>query len=58
MEMSQRNSLQSYFQQAKLPFIKNGEQEGKTGPIWGLVPVGGKDIGKGVGGECSGNIMH
>jgi hypothetical protein len=21
-------------------FFKNGEQEGKTGPVWGLAPVG------------------
>jgi hypothetical protein len=30
--------------------FKNGEQEGKTGPVWGLVPLRGsrmqeKDIG-------------
>jgi hypothetical protein len=23
----------------KMVFFKNGEQEGKTGPLWGLVPV-------------------
>jgi hypothetical protein len=27
--------------QAKMSFFKNKEQEGKTGPVWGLVPVGG-----------------
>jgi hypothetical protein len=25
----------------KCIFIKNGEQEGKTVPVWELVPVGG-----------------
>jgi hypothetical protein len=31
----------------KMSFFKNGEQEGKTGPIWGLVPVGvGENIRK------------
>jgi hypothetical protein len=35
----------------EMPFLKNGEQEGKTGPVWVLVPVGGKMIqGKGIGG--------
>jgi hypothetical protein len=34
-----------------MPFVKNGEQEGKSGPVWGLVPVGrerisGKDMGR------------
>jgi hypothetical protein len=24
-----------------MSFFKTGEQEGKTGPIWGLAPVGG-----------------
>jgi hypothetical protein len=24
-----------------MPFFKNGEQEGKTGPFWELVIVGG-----------------
>jgi hypothetical protein len=24
-----------------MPFFHNGEQEGKTGPVWGLAPVGG-----------------
>jgi hypothetical protein len=32
-------------------FFKNREQEGKTGPVWGLVQVGGGRIkGKDVGG--------
>jgi hypothetical protein len=26
--------------------FKNTEQEGKTGPVWGMVPVGGEDIRK------------
>jgi hypothetical protein len=25
-------------------FFKNEEQEGKTGPVWGLVPLGGGRI--------------
>jgi hypothetical protein len=25
-------------------FFKNKGQEGKTGPVWGLVPVGGERI--------------
>jgi hypothetical protein len=23
-----------------MSFLTNGEEEGKTGPVWGLVPVG------------------
>jgi hypothetical protein len=42
-----RNSLNSYIQKKKMTFFKNGEQEGKTGPIWELAPVGGVDAGKG-----------
>jgi hypothetical protein len=30
-----------------MSFYKNREQEGKTGPVWGLVPVGREDIRKG-----------
>jgi hypothetical protein len=40
MEMSQRNSLYSYLKQTEIPFFKNREQEGKTGPVWGLAPMG------------------
>jgi hypothetical protein len=40
MEMSLGNSLYSCLIQTKMPFFKNGEQEDKTGPVWGLVPVG------------------
>jgi hypothetical protein len=51
MEMSQGNSLCSYLKQTKMSFFKNREQEGKTGPVWGLVPVGGRRTeGKGIGG--------
>jgi hypothetical protein len=36
----------------------NTEQEGKTGPVSVLVPVGGDRIeGKAVGGEYGGNTM-
>jgi hypothetical protein len=46
--MSQVNFLLSYLIQTKMPFFKDGEQEGKTSPVWGLVPVGeGEDIKKG-----------
>jgi hypothetical protein len=31
----------------KNDFFKNGEQEGKTGPVWGLAPVCMGDIRKG-----------
>jgi hypothetical protein len=40
MGMSQGNSLCSYFKQTKMSFFP-GEQEGKTGPVWGLAPVEG-----------------
>jgi hypothetical protein len=39
MEMSQGNSLYSYLKQQKCLFVKT-QQEGKTGPVWGLIPVG------------------
>jgi hypothetical protein len=29
----------SYFKQTKMSSFKNGEQEGKAGPVWGLVAV-------------------
>jgi hypothetical protein len=41
LEMSQGSSLYSYLKQTKMSFFKNGGQEGKTGPVWGLAPVGG-----------------
>jgi hypothetical protein len=43
----------------KCLFFKNREQEGKTGPVWRLVPVGGggyKERTKEA--ECSGNILY
>jgi hypothetical protein len=40
MEVSQWNSLCNYLKQIKMSFFNIGEQEGKTGPIWKLVPVG------------------
>jgi hypothetical protein len=30
-----------------MSFFKNREQEGKTGPVWVFVPVGGEDKRKG-----------
>jgi hypothetical protein len=41
MEISQRNSL--YLKHPKMSFFffyEIGEQEGRTGPAWGLVTVG------------------
>jgi hypothetical protein len=40
MEMSQSNSLYSYLIQTKMSLFKNGEEEGKTGPVCKLAPVG------------------
>jgi hypothetical protein len=53
MEMSQGNSLCSYFKQTKIViffFYKIREQEGETGPVWG-VGISGQveDVGKGHG---------
>jgi hypothetical protein len=46
MEMSQGNTLQNHLKMAKtwffFFFFKNGEHVGKTSPVWGLVPVGGR----------------
>jgi hypothetical protein len=60
MEMSQGNSLQSYLKQIKIPFFsKNGEQEGKTAPVWGLAPVGRGGYKERVKeAEYSGNITY
>jgi hypothetical protein len=56
MEISQQNSLYSYLEQTKMSlFYKNKVQEGKTGPVWELVPVGG---GRYKEGEYGGNIMY
>jgi hypothetical protein len=41
MEMSQGEILWSYLQKTKMSFFRNKGQEGKTGPVWGLAPVGG-----------------
>jgi hypothetical protein len=30
-----------------MSFFRNGEQEGKTGPTWGLAPIEREDIKKG-----------
>jgi hypothetical protein len=54
MEMSQRNFLCSYLKQANMSFFsfyKIGEQEGRTGPPWGVgTSKAGRRWGKGVGG--------
>jgi hypothetical protein len=45
--------------QTKISFKKNGEQEGKTGPVWRLAPVGGGGYKERVQeGEYDGNIMY
>jgi hypothetical protein len=45
-------SVQATLYKQKYLFFKNGEQEEKTGPIWGLATVGeGRIQGKGVGGQ-------
>jgi hypothetical protein len=55
MEMSQGNSLYSYFKQTKMSFCKNREQEGKNSSCLQLVPVEAGGIeGKGVRGEYGG----
>jgi hypothetical protein len=41
MEMSQLNFLYSCVKQTKTSLLKNGEQEGNPGPVWGLALVGG-----------------
>jgi hypothetical protein len=42
-----------------MSFFKNREQEGKTGPVWGLVPVGGGRLMERVWEDkCGENIMY
>jgi hypothetical protein len=36
MGTSQLNTLYRSLKQIKITFFKNGKQEGKTGPVWGL----------------------
>jgi hypothetical protein len=60
MEMSQGNSLCSYLKQTKMSiffFYKIREQEGRTGPVWRLVPVGRRNMW-GKEGECSANTVY
>jgi hypothetical protein len=48
MEMSLENSLYSYLKQTKISFFffyKIREQKGRTGLVWGLIPVGREKIG-------------
>jgi hypothetical protein len=41
-----------------MSFFKNGDED-KTGPVWGLVPVGeGRYKERVEEGECSRNIMY
>jgi hypothetical protein len=46
MEITQGNSLCSYLKQTEMSVLKNREQGGKTGPVWGLAQVEGEDIRK------------
>jgi hypothetical protein len=40
MEMSQWNTLYSSLKQTKMPFFfKNGEPDGKIGPVWGIIQL-------------------
>jgi hypothetical protein len=50
IEMPQGNSLCSYLKQAKMSFFfyKIGEQESRTSPVLGVIPVCvGEDVGRG-----------
>jgi hypothetical protein len=39
--------------------FKNGDQESKIGPVWGLISVRGEKLKESVKkGECSGTIMY
>jgi hypothetical protein len=61
MAMSQWNTLHSYFKQINVFFFfKNGEQIGKTDPIWGLALVreGGYRQGKGIRGWTWWKYVH
>jgi hypothetical protein len=44
MEISYWNSLYRYLKQTKMAVFKNGGQEGKTDPVWEVIPVGGGRI--------------
>jgi hypothetical protein len=61
MEMSQGNFLWTYLTQTKMSFffIKNREQEGRTDPSGGLLPVGwGRTWGEGEEGEYGANTVY
>jgi hypothetical protein len=53
MEMSQETSHRAILNKQKClsSYSKNGELECKTGPFWGLRPVGGEKIH----GKCGGD---
>jgi hypothetical protein len=49
----------SYFKQTKCLFFKNERQEGKTGPVWPLVPMGGRGYKERMKeGEYGGNTTY
>jgi hypothetical protein len=60
MGTSQWNTLYSYVKQTKMSFFwKNGEQEGKTGTMCGVIPVGGAGYKERVWeGEYGTNIVY
>jgi hypothetical protein len=50
--------MYNYLKQTKVSFFKTREQEGKTGPVWGLVRVGrGGYKERVMEGEYGRNIM-
>jgi hypothetical protein len=60
MEISQLNTLYSYLKQTKMSLsYKNREQEGKTGPVWGVgMSRGGRYKERVWEGEYGRNIMY
>jgi hypothetical protein len=50
---------QYYLKQKKYLFLKNREQEGKIGSVWGWYQRDGEEHKERVQeGECNGNIMY
>jgi hypothetical protein len=56
MEMSQENPCVAILNKQTCLFSKT-EQEGKTGPVWGLAPVGGGGYKERVWEGESGGIL-
>jgi hypothetical protein len=51
-------ALSSNSRTTKKSFFRNGEQENKTGPVWGLVQLEGKDTRKGCRRMISRSILY